>query len=514
MLILALDIGTSSCRSALFDARGVRHLATTAQQAYQLHTAADGMAELDPVVLLAAVRGCLAKTLAAQTKDAALADQPIAAVGTSCFWHSLVGTDAAGRPLTPIFTWADSRCRDDAAALRVRHDERMVHARTGCMLRTSFWPAKLRWLARTRKALFARVASWMSPAEWLYRELCGEGRCAHGMATGTGLYAPDDCTWDAEMLKSVRLSPRRLHVIGDEPLHLLPEHARRLAALRDAHWFPAIGDGAASNLGAGATRPGWAAINFGTSAAVRVMHGDPAPGARRTSVTRAPFGLFRYRVDTERQLVGGAISNAGNLRAWCLRELRLPDDPAAIERALAARPGPAHGLAVLPFWTAERAPTWREDVSGAVVGLTQATSALDLLQAITEASYHRLATIVELIPAHGRSPRFLVGGGIQKSPASLQRLADIIGRPLIAQDEPEASLRGAAVFAIEKLGLAKGLAPVTGATVRPDRARARAYAAERARLATLEATLFPSSPAVHAKPRRTSGLPDSRTSGR
>ncbi len=513
MLVLALDLGTSSCRSALFDARGVRHLATTAQQAYPLRTDADGMAELDPGVLLAAVRGCLAKTLAAQARDRALRDVKIAAVGTSCFWHSLIGTDAAGRPLTPVITWADSRCRDDAAALRARLDERAVHARTGCMLRASFWPAKLRWLARTRKAVVARVASWMSPAEWLYRELCGEGRCAHGMATGTGLYAPDARSWDADMLQAVRLTPRRLHPIGDEPLHLLPEHARRFAALQGAHWFPAIGDGAASNLGAGATRPGWAAINFGTSAAVRVMHGDPAPGARPTAATRAPFGLFRYRVDIGRQLVGGAISNAGNLRAWCLRELRLPDD-AAIERALAAQPGPAHGLAVLPFWTAERAPTWREDVSGAVVGLTQATSALDLLQAITEASYHRLATIVELIPAHGRAPRFLVGGGIQKSPVSLQRLADIIGHPLIAQDEPEASLRGAAVFAIEKLGGAKGLAPVTGRTVHPARARARAYAAERARLAALESTLFPPSPAPHAKTRRTSALPDFRTSGR
>jgi len=73
----------------------------------------------------------------------------------------------------------------------------------------------------------------------------------------------------------------------------------------------------------------------------------------------------------------------------------------------------------------------------------------------------------------------------------MQRLADVLGRPLTALDEPEASLRGAAVFALEKLGHGDRLAPVTGRTVKPDKKRAKRYAAERARLAALEATVFP-----------------------
>ncbi len=491
-LVLAVDIGTSSSRTALFDQRGLRLAGTTAQRQYALATDGEGRAELDPATLLTAIERCLRATLAAHAADRRLRALPIVAVGTSCFWHSLIGCDAAGAPLTPVFTWADSRCRADAATLRARHDERALHARTGCMLRASFWPAKLRWLARTRPALVRRVARWMSPAEWLYVQLCGESRCAHGMATGTGLYAPGARAWDAGMLKVAGVRPGQLNPLGDEPSHLLPERARALGALRDAHWFPAIGDGAASNLGSGATRPGLAAINFGTSAAVRIMREDSGAGAP------APFGLFRYRVDEQRSLVGGAISNAGNLRAWCLRELRLPDDPVAIERALARRAGPDHGLAVLPFWSAERAPTWREDVSGTVVGLTQATTALDLLQAITEATFHRLATIVELIPHAGRMPRFIVGGGRQRSPAGLQRLADVLGQRLTALDEPEASLRGAAVFALEKLGHGPRLAAVTGHSVVPRAALARRYAEERRRLAGLERTLFPEAP----RPRR------------
>jgi gluconokinase len=483
MLILALDLGTSSCRSALFDMRGRRLHDTTAQQSYPLHTDKEGKAELDAATVLEALRTCITTTLAVHDGDQRLRTQPIVAVGTSCFAHSLIGTDGRGQALTPIITWADSRMRQTAGLLREKFDERKSHARSGCMIRASFWPAKLRWLAKIQPTLVKRVRQWMSPAEWLYQQFCGEVRVAHGMATGTGLYNPRTRTYDAALLKQAGINERALPAIGDEPLHLLPELAEEWPALRDSHWFPGIFDGAASNLGSGATTPGCAAINVGTSAAVRIMY-----QTSRTAPAKAPFGLFCYRVDAERHLVGGAVSNAGNLRAWCLRELQLPDDPDIIEEVLAKRRTPDHGLLVLPFWNAERAPNWREDAGGTVVGITQATTAIDLLQAIIESSYYRLATIADYIPA-GKSPRFLVGGGIQKSPSSLQRLADVMNRPLTALDEPEASLRGAAVFALERLGHHHLLAPATGRTVKPDKQRAKRYAIERARMAELCATI-------------------------
>jgi gluconokinase len=88
-----------------------------------------------------------------------------------------------------------------------------------------------------------------------------------------------------------------------------------------------------------------------------------------------------------------------------------------------------------------------------VAGLTQSTTALDLLQAITEAAYQRLARIAELLMEQEETPpKFLVSGGIQHSKAAMQRLADVLNQSIYANPEPEASIRGAAVFAIEKLG--------------------------------------------------------------
>ncbi|MGC3988440.1 MAG: gluconokinase [Chthoniobacteraceae bacterium] len=466
--MLAIDLGTSSTRTALFDLRGRRLLESTAQHGYPLLTTPEGGAELDPRVLEKTLHRCLRETL--KHADGAR----ITAVGGSCFWHSMIGVNERNEPLTPVYTWADSRCREDAARLREKFSEKKVHARTGCMLRASFWPARLAWWKRTQPK--QKIARWISPVEWLYGGLVGRGTTSLAMASGTGLFQPGPLTWDGEMLEAAGIKTSQLNEVSDAPV---PGAPSPFPALREAQWFPAIGDGAASNLGSGAIHDGLAALNVGTSAALRVV--------RRSGPVRAPFGLFCYRVDAERFLVGGAVSNAGNLRAWGLRELRL--DSATLERQLAARPLPQHGLTVLPFWSAERAPTWNEEQPGVILGLNHGTTAVDLLQAITEASYYRMARIASLLRASQKeSPQIIVSGGIQRSRVALQRLANVLDAPLYASEEPEASIRGAAVFALEKLGLTP--APLRfKKPLQPDPVAAKGYAAEIERQARLEERL-------------------------
>jgi gluconokinase len=477
--ILALDLGTSSTRAALYDGTGKRLLSTTAQVAYPLITGPDGRAELDPAVLEKAVARAIAKTLRAWQGKGAVA--PLAGIGVSCFWHSLLGLDAKGRPLTPIYTWADSRCRHDALHLRKKPGEKAIHAATGCMARASFWPAKMLWLRRTQPRLFRRVARWVSPAEWLQEKWCGHATTSLSMASGTGLLDAHTLRWHEGLLRRCGLRASQLNPISDEPVPVAASMSRPFRALAGVPWHPALGDGAASNLGSGAVTPGLAAINVGTSAALRVMI---RKGAGRRMP--APFGLFAYRVDDRRQLLGGAVSNAGNLHAWALRELKLPADPARLEKEMAPRSQPATGLTLLPFWMAERAPTWPEELPSAVIGITQDTGALDLLQALQEATYHRLALIAdEVEKAVRRRLAFVVSGGIRNSPDALQRLANVLGRPVYASAEPEASLRGAACFVLEKLGQ-RPVTPGRGKAIRPHPASARAYVEARKRQVQLE----------------------------
>jgi len=487
-LILSIDIGTSSTRTALFSDLGARLVETTAQQSYPLLTTPEGGAELEPTVLLQAVRSCLDRTMAHARADKSLRGLPVVAGGMSCFWHSLVGLDASRQPVTNIVTWADARCRAEAAELRASFAEDALHRRTGCMLRSSFWPAKLLWLRRQQPDVFRRVRYWVSPAEWLLFELSGKLVNSTAMASGTGFFDPSRLDWDSELLAHCEVQPEQLSKVQDVPLGLdslvksYPEFSR-------LQFLPGIGDGVASNLGSGCSAPGYAAINVGTSAALRVMQSG--------RLAQAPTGLFCYRADSERYLVGGAVSNAGNLRAWCLKELNV-GDVSTLEEQLATRSGPDHGLIVLPFWTAERAPTWNEELRGSIIGITHSTSGLDLFQAITEATYQRIAQIADVLVSHiGETPKFLVSGGIQHSESALQRLADVLNQPLFPNPEPEASIRGAAVFAMERLKMP--VAPLPETRVLLPRAEfAHRYAEARASQTKLERLLQEHLPRVQS----------------
>lgn len=478
-LILALDLGVTSTRAAFFDITARRAAVPVTHHEYPLLTSRDGMSEIEPGALLGAVRACITEALHQRRADAVLRGRPIAGIGVSCFWHSVVGCTEKGEAITRIMTAEDSRSRDAAEVLRKRFDERKIHARTGCMLRADFWPAKMAWLQRIEARLFARVRQWMSPAEWLQLRLAGDANCAIGMATGTGLFDPAAMKWDAAMLKSAELSPEKLRPLSDAPSPVAGPLAQEFPELRGVPWFPGIGDGVACSLGTGAARAGLAAIHLDGRAAVRVAR-DGAPAA--------PFGMCGFRMDAARHLVDATVSNGDNLRTWCMRELRLTDGP-ELDAALAARPGPQHGLVVLPSWNGERAPTWSDDATGAIHGIRQATTALDILQAVTEAKYHRIARALEVIGENGGgTPKLIVSGAIAKSASGLERLANVLGQPVYPCDEPEPHLRGAAVFALEHLGYPIPAQKLIN-PVKPRKAAAHEYAAARERQRRFEESL-------------------------
>src|SRR5690348_9216259 len=119
-LVLAIDLGTSSIRTALFDREARIIPGSKASQSYRVRHSIAHAAELDPAVLLRATKKCLHQTRSRLTRSGS------AVVAGSGFWHSLLGVDRAGDPLTPIYTWADARSALDAARLREQFDEQTI----------------------------------------------------------------------------------------------------------------------------------------------------------------------------------------------------------------------------------------------------------------------------------------------------------------------------------------------------------------------------------------------------
>jgi gluconokinase len=190
----------------------------------------------------------------------------IVGVGVSSFWHGLVAADESARALTPVYLWSDSRSRDANAKLLDRMDAEKIRLRTGCPIHPSYWPSKLAWLRAERPELWKRKVRWLSFGDLLYWRLFGRLGTSLSMASATGLFRLDDCTWDEELMAVVRVSPRSLPPIGAVEQNLTAAYARRWPALAAVPWMLALGDGALANLGSGCITPKRRALTIGVHA--------------------------------------------------------------------------------------------------------------------------------------------------------------------------------------------------------------------------------------------------------
>jgi gluconokinase len=161
-------------------------------------------------------------------------------------------------------------------------------------------------------------------------------------------------------------------------------------------------------------------------------------------------GLWCYRLDESRLVVGGSFSNGGNLHEWLLGTLRL--DPDQLDRGVAR--ASASGLTFLPLLAGERSPGFAPRASGAVAGLTLTSGPLALARAAYEGMAVEFAIVDAELDRIWPGTRRLVasGGTAAHSPALLQIVADAVGKPVAGARSAEASSRGAAIFALERLG--------------------------------------------------------------
>ena len=484
--VLALDVGTSSVRAAVYDAAGRMLPQTYAAITYQVDTREAGQVSSDPEMLFRLVGRVIDQALAAVARRRV----EVLAVAMSCYWHSLLGLDGQGRPSTEVLTWADTRSSAHGNDLRAGADEQAYHRRTGCYFHASFWPAKLRWLRAERPRVVRDTKSWVSFAELCALRWFGERRLSISMASGTGLFDPHTCRWDPTAIGLAEIDAKTLSPVHewDEAMSgLRPAFARRWPPLARIPWYLALGDGGLSNIGAGCVDDDRACAMVGTSAALRVV--------RETDELEIPWGTFAYRLDRRRWVVGGALSEGGNALQWIADAFGFKS-PAAIEAAIRSLPPDGHGLTVLPFWAGERSPNWRGDTRAAITGISLSTRPAHIARASMEAISYQFGQVFEAMLQTTSRPRLLVasGGRLRHSPVWMQMLADVLGVVVRRSPEAEASARGAALLALAALDLRPGIwwePPPAGQSFRPRRTAQAAYQRGRERQAELYSLLFP-----------------------
>jgi gluconokinase len=472
-LVLVLDIGTSSVRAALYDEKARRLDETFVKNERQLRATEDGGAEINAEEALRQVADAIAEVLKKAGDKAAR----IESVAASCFWHSLVAIDQSGAAITPVYGWADTRSKQFVAELQKNLDERAAHNRTGARFHPSYWTAKLLWIRETQPEIFSKAARWLSFADFLTLKFCGEAVTSVSQASGTGIFNIRKCEWDAPTIDFLTVKHEQLPRVAADK-EFLTIVSSKFPALAKARWVLALGDGAANNVGAGCVTKDCAALMIGTSGAMRVLYGGEAP-------PEIPNGLWCYRLDRERIVIGGALSDGGGLYHWLKEVLKLKGTDDQIEQRIAESEPDAHGLTFLPFIAGERSTNWNAQATGAILGLHSATSAEDITQAALESVAFRFAAIFDELNKNCSIEKIVASGGaLRESPVWTQIICDALNKKMFLPKEQEASSRGAALFALEKMGKIKSVGDFSierGQSFTPDTRKFQIYKKARQR---------------------------------
>lgn len=435
MTFLAIDIGSSSVRAILFDRNAKLIEGAAASRKYSFTVTAEGGSTVDADLVKDLVEQCLDEVL---THSAA---KDIRAVGMDTFVGNLMGIDQAGKAVTSVYTYADTRNNEDVELLAKQVDVDDVHQRTGCRLHTAYHPARLHWLRRTQPELFKSVDRWIDLGSYLYASWFGKMACSFSVASWSGLLNRQALTWDAEWLALLGLNENQFSPLTDftnAQVGLTSAYASRWPVLSAVPFYLAIGDGAAANVGMGASTPNTLAVTIGSTAALRILYPSSA------QVPSVPKGLWAYRLDQDHHLIGGATSEGGNVFQW-IQSMFPSLDFEKAQAEIRERSADSHGLTCLPLFNGERSPGWNSGASGTIHGMRFATTPTDILQAALEGVALRLSLIAEQLPTIPETI-YMGGGAVMSSPTWSQMICNAINRPVELVQEAEPTAHGVALL--------------------------------------------------------------------
>jgi glycerol kinase len=456
-LLLALDQGTSSSRSILFD-RDARIVAMAQRELPQIYPR-PGWVEHDPGRIwrdqLATAREAIAK--------AGVSAGDIGAIGiTNQRETTLLWNRRTGEPLHNAIVWQDRRAESICADLRQRGLRTLVQERTGLLIDAYFSGPKLRWLLDTvpgaRSAAEHGELAFGTVDSWLLWQLTGGRVHATDVsnAARTMLFDIRRNGWDPELLAAM-----------DIPASLLPDvhPSSHVYGETDPGLFgqPLLiggmaGDQQSALFGQACFSPGLAKNTYGTGCFLLMHTGDAclrSEGGMLTSAAAQPTSTPRFVLEGS-VFVGGAVVQ------W------LRDGLGAIQsshevQALAASVPDAGGVLLVPAFTGLGAPYWQPDARGSIVGLTRGSTLAHIARAALDSIAFQSAALLQAMSRDAQAGDRLVlselrvDGGASVNDLLMQFQADLLGIPVVRPDSVETTARGAAFLAGLSSGVYAGL---------------------------------------------------------
>ena len=478
-LILTIDVGTSSCKSNLYDPDG--RTVASAFSAYDTCYPEAGWAEQRPADWWSAVVTSVRRACAQDDSNT----RRIAAIGVTGQMHCLVALTAKGTTVGNVLTLQDQRATEEVDQLNAQIGLAEVYRLTGARLSPGAPLAKLVWMKRHRQDLYAE-ARWFLPCKDYIRYLLTEEIATdHIDAAGTLLYDLRKREWSDVLLETCGLAQSCLPPIREawELAGRLRKQAAEQLGLGPGIPVVVGGGDDIEFLGMGLVEPGSSLEHFGTTGSIVTCVEHPVPDPELA------IELYPH-LDPAMWLLGGSVSNAGGALSWAARVLfdkkgtdaRVELDhilQGEISLAPSTRP-----LIFIPHLNGERCPTWSPDSRGAWLGLSAEHGDFDLYRAVAEGAVFSLKSVLERIQALG-APTATIRVGAEPSHMRtwLRTRANIYDREIQVMGGGEPTSLGAMILAGMGIGMFKdmrqGVQRVvsTNENIAPDTAIATRYAA-------------------------------------
>ncbi len=451
--LLALDQGTSSSRSIVFDREG--RLLAMAQRELPQHYPRPGWVEHDPARIwqdqLDTAREALAR--------AGVAASEVAAVGiTNQRETTIVWERRTGRPIGPAIVWQDRRAEPLCATLREEGWGPHVKASTGLVIDAYFSGPKIRWLldeipgaqvaAERGELAFGTVDSWLL---WQLT-----GRRVHATdvsnASRTMLFDIHEDRWNDALLERLAIPASMLPVVRPSSVvfgECDPEHfgcAIPIAGI--------AGDQQSALFGQACFDAGQVKNTYGTGCFVQLNTG--------ANSLESAGGLLSSRAAQAgaqpRFVLEGSVFIAGAVVQW-LRDGLGAIRTSADVQSLAGSVPDAGGVMLVPAFAGLGAPYWRPDARGSILGLTRGSTLAHIARAALESIAFQSAVLLQSmtqdVGAGGARPidELRVDGGASGNDLLMQFQSDLLGIPVVRPESVETTGLGAAFLA----GLATGV---------------------------------------------------------
>ena len=467
--LLALDQGTSSARSILFDARGVT-VAMAQRELTQMYPR-PGWVEHDPMeiwrIQLATAQEALAK--------AGVGANEVSGIGITNQRETTVVWDRkTGIPIHNAIVWQDRRAEPACAALRASGLEKTIRERTGLIVDAYFSGTKLRWLLDNVPNARAQAAhgelAFGTVDSWLIWQLT-QGR-VHATdvsnASRTMLFNIRTNQWDAELLAAM-----------DIPANLMPQvqpsasHFGESSASLLGHAIPiggVAGDQQSALFGQACFKAGMVKNTYGTGCFMLMHTGQQfqtssnglittsaaqiAPTPRRLGAAAQPpeGATSSLPTPTPEFALEGSVFVGGAVVQWLRDGLHAIEGSHEVQ-ALAQSVPDSGGVLVVPAFTGLGAPYWKPDARGSITGLTRGTTLAHIARAALESIAFQSAALLSAMrrdaEAAGASAvsEMRVDGGACVNDLLMQFQADLLGIPVIRPAVTETTALGAAYLA-------------------------------------------------------------------